>query len=136
MNFALVKNGIIVNSVTCDSIESAINLYDVHYQVVSMDGLSAGIGWSYDGDIFTPPVLVTSPQEMAAKNMIAARSEYDCATHTINQLNERIEDDDYSVITKEIVNEMLVKWTGYRKQLRAYIKTSDGSRLLPTAPVS
>ncbi|MDP8717047.1 MULTISPECIES: hypothetical protein [Serratia] len=133
MKIALVVNGTVVNTITCESIELAEEL-NTGVMAVDIDGLSAGIGWSYDGQEFTAPVIVKTPEEIASENMATARSEYDRATDIITALNEQIEDADYDGTTEENVKAELAEWTDYRKQLRAYIKAGDGSQELPPPP--
>ncbi|HDS8579970.1 TPA: hypothetical protein QH731_005374 [Klebsiella variicola] len=133
MKIALVVNGTVVNTIICESIELA-EVLNPGVMAVDIDGLSAGIGWSYDGQEFTAPVIVKTPEEIASENMATARSEYDRATDIITALNEQIEDADYDGTTEDDVNVELAEWTEYRKQLRAYIKAGDGSKELPVSP--
>lgn len=79
--------------------------------------------------------IVKTPEEQATENMATAASEYDRATVNIVALNEQIEDADYSGTTEEDVKAELVAWTDYRKKLRAYIKSADGSQPVPSAPI-
>lgn len=51
MNYALIKNGVIENVVVWDG---EADIFP-DYIAVSIDGVGAGIGWSYDGKVFTPP---------------------------------------------------------------------------------
>lgn len=134
MNFALITNGIVVNTIICESDELAQELFSSDFTVVNIDGVSVGIGWAYDGKEFAAPVIVKTPEEIAAENMATARSEYDRATDIITALNEQIEDADYDGTTEENVKVELSEWTDYRKQLRAYIKAGDGSQELPPPP--
>ncbi|MGX4981203.1 hypothetical protein [Enterobacter kobei] len=50
-DYALIKNGVVENVVIWDG-EGEIF---ADYTAVSIDGLTAGIGWSYDGKTFTAP---------------------------------------------------------------------------------
>ena len=134
MNFALIENGIVENTIICESEDLAKELYP-NTTIVNIDGIPAGLGWSYDGNTFTAPAEEKSPDEIAAENMATARSEYDRATLNISALNEQIEDADYAGTTEDEVKAELSSWTDYRKQLRAYIKAGDGSKALPVAPV-
>lgn len=130
MNYALIKNGIVVNTVVCESDESAHELFH-DFTVVNITESAAGIGWSYDGENFTASEIVQTPEELAAANLAKAQSEYDIASAKIIALNEQIADEDYTDTTEEAVKVELEKWTEYRKQLRAYIKAADFSDIPP-----
>lgn len=130
MNYALIKNGIVVNTVVCESDDVAIELFQ-DFTVINITGSDAGIGWSYDGNNFTAPEAVQTPEEQAAANLAKAQSEYEIASAKIIALNEQIADEDYADTTEDAVNAELEKWTGYRKQLRAYIKAADFSEVPP-----
>lgn len=56
-NYALIKNGIVENVVIWDGYG---DIFD-DYITVNIDDISAGIGWSYDGEVFTPPPALTPP---------------------------------------------------------------------------
>lgn len=128
MNYALIKNCIVINTVVCESDESAHELFH-DFTVVNITESAAGIGWSYDGNNFTAPEAVQTPEEQAAANLAKAQSEYEIASAKIIALNEQIADEDYADTTEDAVNAELEKWTGYRKQLRAYIKAADFSEV-------
>ena len=130
MNYALIKNGIVVNTVVCESDDVAIELFQ-DFTVVNITDSSAGIGWRYNGENFTPPEIVQSPEELAAANLAKAQSEYEAASVKIIALNEQIADEDYAGTTEEAVKAELESWTGYRKQQRAYIKAADFSEMPP-----
>ena len=132
MEFALIKNNIVENTVLCDSENLASVLYSADYLVINIDGSSVGPGWSYDGETFTAPVIVKTPEEIATENLATAQSEYDHASGQITALNEQIEDADYSGSTEDAVRLELSEWTNYRKALRAYLNSADGSQTLPT----
>lgn len=134
MEFALIKNNIVENTVLCESENLASVLYSADYLVINIDGSSVGPGWSYDGETFTAPVIVKTPEEIATENLATAQSEYDHASGKIVALNEQIEDADYAGTTEDEVKTELAEWTDYRKQLRAYIKAGDGSKALPVSP--
>ncbi len=96
-----------------------------------------GIGWLYDGSDFRqPPTPEQTPEELAAANMAKAASEYERASVAIVALNEQIEDADYAGTTEVDVKAELATWTDYRKKLRAYIKNADGTKPVPSAPIS
>lgn len=134
MNFALIKDKLVENTIVCESEALASELYSVDYLVVNIDGSSVGPGWSYDGETFTAPAIVKTPEEIAAENLATAQSEYERASAHITALNEQIEDADYAGTTEDEVKTELAEWTDYRKQLRAYIKAGDGSKALPVSP--
>lgn len=54
MNYAAIKDGIVINVIVWD----ASSEYDPGEGVglVCIDGIEAGIGWSYANGVFTPPV--------------------------------------------------------------------------------
>ena len=133
MNIALVLNGIVINTIICESVGLAEEL-NPECVAVDIDNIHAGIGWLYDGSKFIAPVVEKTPEELAAENLSTAQSEYDRATAVINGLNEQIEDADYAGTTEAEVNADLMVWTDYRKQLRAYLKAGDGSSVLPPSP--
>ncbi|EEY8688820.1 hypothetical protein DFZ21_07990 [Escherichia coli] len=135
MNIALITNGIVENTIICASVELAEKLFP-NYEFVDIDDVTAGIGWSYDGENFTAPVIVKTPEEQAAENMAMAQSEYDRATVVINELNEQIQDADYTDTTENEVKSALTEWTEYRKSLRAYIRAGDWTQSLPIQPDS
>ncbi|ASG50766.1 phage tail protein [Escherichia coli] len=59
-NYALIRNGVVGNVVIWDG-EGDIF---ADYTTVIIDGLNAGIGWSYDGKTFTaPPVPELTREE-------------------------------------------------------------------------
>lgn len=129
--YAVVDKGVVANLVVWDGESEWAP--DVGKAVLC--GADVGIGWLYDGEKFTPPVIVKTPEELSIENMSVARSQYDRATVSITALNEQIEDADYDGTTEEAVKAGLAAWTDYRKQLRAYIKAGDGSKQLPSAPM-
>ena len=50
-NYALIKNGVVENVVIWDEHG---DIFD-DYTVVNLEGLLAGIGWTYDGEKFSAP---------------------------------------------------------------------------------
>lgn len=58
MNYALVKDGIVENVVIWNGNG---DLFD-GFETVNIDGQSAGIGWAYDGSIFTAPAESPQPE--------------------------------------------------------------------------
>ncbi|WP_089617480.1 hypothetical protein [Escherichia coli] len=132
MNIALIKNDIVVNTIICESVEMATELHQDFF-VVDIDGIDAGIGWSYDGLVFTAPVIVKTPEEIAAENLGTAQAEYDSVSLRIMALNEQIQDADWDCTTEDAVRAELASQTDYRKLLRAYLKAADGSQKLPPA---
>lgn len=71
----------------------------------------------------------------AAANLAMANSEYTRASNQITALQEQLDDEDYSgTDTEATVTAEKTLWVTYRKELRAYIKTADGTQALPVAP--
>ncbi|MDF7658292.1 hypothetical protein PUG81_04870 [Erwiniaceae bacterium L1_54_6] len=135
-NYALIKNGSVENVVVWDGTGDLFSDYTA--QVIA-DGEMVGPGFVAEQDssgnwTFSAPVVVITPEEQAAINLQAAQSEYDRASDKITALNQQIEDEDYTGTTEDVVKASLTSWTTYRKALRAYISTGDGSATLPTAP--
>ncbi|WP_456309764.1 hypothetical protein [Serratia proteamaculans] len=130
--YAVVDKGVVVNLVVWDG-ESE---WAPEAGKAVLCGIDVGIGWLYDGERFTAPIIEKTPEELSMENMSTARSEYERATVSITALNEQIEDADYSGTTEDTVKTELTAWTEYRKKLRAYIKSGDGSHALPERPIS
>ena len=129
--YAVVASGVVINMVAWNGLDDWMP--DIGEPVLAPDGVSKG--WSYADGIFTaPPSPELTLEEVATANLFTAQSEYDRATEQITALNGQIEDADYAGTSEEAVHEMLTLWTGYRKQLRAYIKADDGNQLLPSSP--
>lgn len=57
-NYALIKNSIVENVVVWDG---SGNIFD-DYITVNIDDIPTGIGWTYDGEVFTPPPELTQPE--------------------------------------------------------------------------
>ncbi|MCK7100741.1 tail fiber assembly protein [Enterobacter kobei] len=56
--YALIKDGIVVNTVVWDGVG---NIFE-GYETVNIDGLGVGIGWTYDGKKFDAPVEPPLPE--------------------------------------------------------------------------
>lgn len=125
--YAVIEGGIVVNLIVWDG-KSALPP-ESGEPVAAGDGVS--IGWGYNGSEFSsPPESVKTQAEISRLNLSLAQSEYDKSTAKINALNERIQDADFNDVTENAVRSSLEEWTGYRKELRAYLN-SDGSGALP-----
>ncbi|HAN5203708.1 TPA: hypothetical protein P7Z45_001702 [Escherichia coli] len=135
MNYALIKNNVVVNTVVCNSDNDAKKIFP-DYTVVNITVIVAGINWTYDGTTFTAPVIEKSAAELAAENMAISNSEYARATNQIDLLNDQIQDADYTDTTENAVKSALTEWTEYRKSLRAYIRAGDWTQSLPIQPDS
>jgi hypothetical protein len=57
--FAVIEDNKIVNVIVADSKEIAEQVTSL--QCVNVDGIDAGIGWSYDGTTFTSPYKPNLP---------------------------------------------------------------------------
>ncbi len=64
----------------------------------------------------------------------AEQSEYDGASSKINSIREQIEDEDFTTAMESELDDLLSTWTEYRKSLRSYISSGDGSKELPSPP--
>jgi hypothetical protein len=62
--FAVIKNGVVINVVIGDSLASIKSLIGADC-IEYTDASPAGIGWTYDGTVFTAPVVepVVEPTE-------------------------------------------------------------------------
>lgn len=130
MNFALVSNGLVENTIACESYELAKDLYPDHLIITIADVIVAA-GWVYDGEGFIAPEVVKTPEQVAEDNLKTAQSEYGSATIRINALTEQIQDSDWGEQGEGTVRAALESWINYRKLLRAYIKLNDGSKDVP-----
>lgn len=55
MNFALIENDVVVNTIICGSMDEVKRLYpDVI--IINIDNIVAGVDWSYDGSKFIEPL--------------------------------------------------------------------------------
>ena len=61
--FALITNGIVINTVVCDSEQLTQQLWP-NVLSINIDDITPtpGIGWSYMTGSFAPPVIETPPQ--------------------------------------------------------------------------
>lgn len=134
-DYALIKDGTVQNIVVWDGEGSLFEGFDT-YEI--QDGDIVGLGYSVTGSAgkykFKAPVVVVDPEELASQNLATAQSEYDRASKNIADLNDQIADEDYSGTSEEAVKKQQGIWTAYRKSLRAYMATNDGSVALPSAP--
>lgn len=133
MKYARIESGIVAELVNVTEGVDISELYhpDLIFVDVSRVDPLPDDGWTYADGVFAEPVYVPTPED----NLIAAQVGYDRATAVITELNEQIEDADYAGTTEEDVKAELVAWTDYRKKLRAYIKSADGSQPVPSAPI-
>ena len=58
--YALIKGGIVENVFVCNDDTTAQELF-ADDLVVNVDTVAAGIGWSYENDVFTNPNAPQSP---------------------------------------------------------------------------
>ncbi|HGK4675307.1 TPA: hypothetical protein ACJ2WV_004608 [Kluyvera georgiana] len=133
MKYARIENCIVAELV---DVPDGVNISDLYHPDLLFVDVSGAAqlpddGWTYADGVFAAPVYVPTPED----NLIAAQSGYDRATAVITDLNEQIEDSDYSGTSEDAVKTMLAGWTDYRKKLRAYIKSADGSQPVPSAPL-
>lgn len=132
--YALIKDGVVVNAVVWNGEGDLFSEYET-YEI--QEGDQVGPGFTAEKDkkgnwIFTAPVIVLTDAEKAEINLRTAQAEYDLASAQITALNQRIEDEDYSDdYTEEAVAASKAAWTNYRKALRAYISSGDGTKSLP-----
>lgn len=72
MRYALIKDGIVVNTIVAEQpfIDTIKDQYDA---VIEND--SAAIGWTYDGSVLAPPVIVISLPDAMAQQLQAFSDE-------------------------------------------------------------
>lgn len=51
MRYAIIKDGVVDNVIVWDEETS----YHTDGELVSLDGITAGVGWTYDGSTFIQP---------------------------------------------------------------------------------
>lgn len=134
--YALIKDGVVQSVVVWDG---EGDLFKDFTTYALPDGVIAGPGYIATEEngsyTFSEPVVVKSPEQIAAENKFTANSEYDRASGKITALQQQIDDEDYSEAdAEESVKASKATWTNYRKALRAYISAADGSADLPKAP--
>lgn len=61
MNVLLIKNGIVENCISADSVQLALEVYPGHICLGQLG--SEGIGYTYDGTVFTAPPAPTAPPQ-------------------------------------------------------------------------
>ncbi|MEG7408320.1 hypothetical protein V6E05_01030 [Citrobacter freundii] len=126
--YAVIRNGIVINTIILS--EDSEWIKEPGDIIVEITG-HAGIGWGYDGKTFTPPVVVKTPEQIAAENLLNAQNEYTAASSKIQALRDQIEDEDWGNSSESEVRSELSAWTEYRKALRSYLNTGDGSNPPP-----
>lgn len=82
--YALIKDGQVVNTVVWDGEGDIFE----GYETFKIDGLGVGIGWTYDGKIFTAPV--EPPQPEPTHDELVQQAELQKQT-LISQANEYID---------------------------------------------
>lgn len=154
-NYALIKDGFVVNIVVwtgegdifsdfttveiTESFTAAID--DAYVNGTSYAKPRDGYEYTFSADslawVITKEGTTEKAAAEAAGNLVIAKSEYESASEKITALQQQIDDEDYSESdTAEAVAEVKASWTTYRKALRAYIATGNGSATLPAQPRS
>ena len=113
-NYALIKNGVVENVVIWD--ENG-NIFD-DYTVVNLEGLTAGIGWTYDGEKFSaPPEPEPTHDELVQKAEILKQALISDANNYIdsNQWPSKLALGRLSDVDKQSFNE----WLDYLDALEA-----------------
>ncbi|MFU2318912.1 hypothetical protein [Rahnella sp. PCH160] len=154
-NYAIIKDGFVVNTVVWDGDG------DIFFDVTPVeitDDFNASIGDAYvNNALYAKPrdgydytfstetlawTITAESAELksaasAEGNLETAQSEYTRASDKITALQQQIDDEDYSgtdtVAAVAVEKSTLVT---YRKALRAYIATGDGTAILPAQPSS
>lgn len=127
MNYALIKDQTVVNIVAWDGSD---NLFS-NYQVVEIgSGVSAGPGWTYDGEIFSPPPK--TPEEI----VFAAEAE---KQSLIEQANSYINSQQWpgKAVLSRLTDSEKVQynaWLDYLDALEAVDTTSAPDISWPTHP--
>lgn len=135
-NYALIKDGFIENVAVWDGEGDIFSEYTT-YEL--SDGEVAAPGFLATKDnkgnwMFQAPGVSLTPQQEAELNMISAQSEYEGASSKINSIREKIEGEDFTTASESELNHLLSTWAGYRKSLRSYISSGEGSKKLPSPP--
>lgn len=137
--YAVIANGVVVNTIVWDGITPLGDdeqPFAVRIDFDASNGLVPGIGWRYDnGEFSPPPVPEKTPEQIATENIHTAQSQYDIASKKINALQEQIDDEDWTNTSEDELRAELAGWTAYRRALRSYLSTADGSQSLPEQPV-
>lgn len=131
-NYAVVVAGIVVNVIAWDG-KSPFDNHEKCDLIKTEEGVT--IGWEYsDGQFKQSVETKLSPDEIAAERLSVAVLEYSKATLKINALSEQIADEDWLGEGDEALRGELSGWIKYRKEIRLYIDSGDGSSVLPTPP--
>lgn len=130
MRYALISNGNVENIVVCESSELAAELFP-DYDVVNVDGVTVGPGWSYADGAFTAPALPEPTQEeliaQAEQQKAALRQTADA------EITWRQDAVDAGIATVE-ESAALAEWKTYRVLLmRVDTSTAPGIEW-PTQP--
>ena len=128
-NYALIKNGVVENVVIWD--ENG-NIFD-DYTVVNLEGLTAGIGWTYDGERFSaPPEPEPTHDELVQKAEILKQALISDANNYIdsNQWPSKLALGRLSDADKQLFNE----WLDYLDALESVDPSKAPEIVWPVSP--
>ncbi|ELE9752047.1 tail fiber assembly protein [Enterobacter kobei] len=128
-NYALIKNGVVENVVIWD--ENG-NIFD-DYTVVNLEGLTAGIGWTYDGEKFSaPPEPEPTHDELVQKAEILKQALISDANNYIdsNQWPSKLALGRLSDADKQLFNE----WLDYLDALESVDPSKAPEIVWPVSP--
>ena len=130
MRYALISNGNVENIVVCESSELAAELFP-DYDVVNVDGVTVGPGWSYADGAFTAPALPEPTQEeliaQAEQQKAALRQTADA------EITWRQDAVDAGIATAE-ESAALAEWKTYRVLLMRVDTSAAPDIEWPTQP--
>ncbi|MEG6401370.1 tail fiber assembly protein [Enterobacter kobei] len=128
-NYALIKNGVVENVVIWD--ENG-DIFD-DYTVVNLEGLTAGIGWTYDGEKFSaPPEPEPTHDELVQKAEILKQALISDANNYIdsNQWPSKLALGRLSDADKQLFNE----WLDYLDALESVDPSKAPEIVWPVSP--
>lgn len=150
-SYALIDGGVVVNIVSWDGTGDIFNEYkyveinnafdaaigDAYFDDTLYQRPRDGYEYNFDSKSFKWVITelddAKREAEVSIRNIQASQTEYERASIKIQGIQDSIDDDDFSgskdgMLTKKNL------WVSYRKELRSYITTADGSKNLPNQP--
>ena len=129
MNYAIVKDGVVINVVVWDGDTTNWSPEDGTDAVPVTDGVLAGIGYAYDGKVFTaPPTPEPTAAETLAWNTMNRDALLGIATLAIGPLQDAVDLEEATAAETT----QLKKW----KQFRIAVNRIDLSQVSPGWPAT